>query len=114
MDYINNNIPEKLHFLIPLIDEWGIGDDRYREEKIECASISDLKEFLANFGDNVLELISARCFTCNYEGDSIVTTTGIQMEGEFPLYREYNYGSIVEIFFFLEMVIIQKMDVMKE
>ena len=44
-------IPEKLHHLIPLVKEWGIGDDGYRDEKVYNASTKELKLLVESFSD---------------------------------------------------------------
>ena len=47
------NIPKTLHFLIPMAEEWGIGDDGYRDEKIENASNEELTELVKFFTDDI-------------------------------------------------------------
>jgi hypothetical protein len=46
------NIPEKLHYLIPYAEECGIGDDCYREEKVEKANDSEIIE-LVTIGNEI-------------------------------------------------------------
>jgi len=50
-----NNIPQSLHFLIPIAKEWGIGDDGYRDEKLENASNAQLNELLQYYTDQVTD-----------------------------------------------------------
>ncbi len=40
------NIPKQLHHLIDLVEEWGINDDGYRDEKIESSSTERLVTFV--------------------------------------------------------------------
>lgn len=50
-------IPIKLHPLIPLVKKWGIEDDGYRDEAIEKANGSELKELVSSINtENAKEL----------------------------------------------------------
>ena len=40
------NIPKRLYRLVQLVNEWGINDDGFREEKIENANDEQLKELV--------------------------------------------------------------------
>lgn len=44
-------IPSGLHYLIHLVERWGIEDDGYRDEAIEKASTSDLQELVNSIND---------------------------------------------------------------
>jgi hypothetical protein len=44
-------IPQSVHHLIPLVEEWGIGDDGYRDEKIEHATTEELEHLVNSFTD---------------------------------------------------------------
>jgi hypothetical protein len=46
-------IPKKVHHLIPLVKEWGIGDDGYRDVKVSNADTSTLEKLVALFTDEV-------------------------------------------------------------
>jgi len=48
-----HNIPVALHFLISTAEEWGIGDDGYRDEKVENASNAELEGLIEKFTDAV-------------------------------------------------------------
>ena len=39
----NEEIPDKLHHLIPLVEKWGISDDGYRDEAVEKATDLELE-----------------------------------------------------------------------
>ena len=52
------NIPKKLQFLIPIAEEWGIGDDGYRDEKIENSSNKELSELVKYFTDEIAEVLN--------------------------------------------------------
>jgi hypothetical protein len=52
-------IPEKLHHLIPMVLEWGIGDDGFRDEKIFNASIEELKLLVESFSDEDADNLNA-------------------------------------------------------
>ena len=44
-------IPKKLHFLIPLVERWGIEDDGYRDEAIFNATKNELKKIVNSIKD---------------------------------------------------------------
>jgi|GEM_PF-3274059 len=46
-----NNVPEKLHHLIPLVQKWGIGDDGYRDEAVANANATELMELVSSISD---------------------------------------------------------------
>lgn len=49
-----NNIPDKLHHLIHLVEKWGINDDGYRDELIENASTEDLQNIVDSIDEQTL------------------------------------------------------------
>ncbi|CEN50793.1 hypothetical protein ACILD6_02475 [Capnocytophaga canimorsus] len=53
-----NLIPQKLHHLISIADEWGIGDDGYRDEYIENTSDQKLMEFTNSITEEELSYIN--------------------------------------------------------
>ena len=53
------NIPENLHFLISFAEEWGIGDDGYRDEKIENSSIEQLTNLVKCFSSKVIDNLNS-------------------------------------------------------
>ena len=53
------NIPEILHCLIPITEEWGIGDDGYRDVKIEGSTNAELTKLVSYFSDEVIESLNS-------------------------------------------------------
>lgn len=47
-----DNIPNKLHHLIDLVKEWGIGDDGYRDEKVESSTNEELRLLVNSINDS--------------------------------------------------------------
>ena len=87
-----NNIPAPLHFLLPLIQEWGINDDGYREEKIENASIDELKTFLSHFTEDTLQLINDWLLDGNELSKSVHSQEYIAFTN---LYMAFEYADII-------------------
>lgn len=50
-----NNIPIKLHHLIPLAEEWGIVDDGYCIVNVNKSSTDQLREFVQHFNDEIID-----------------------------------------------------------
>lgn len=55
---IKENIPAKLHKLIPLVEKWGIEDDGFRDELIYSSSREDLKSLTDTITDDILEILN--------------------------------------------------------
>ena len=53
-----NLIPQKLHHLIPIANEWGIGDDGYRDEYIGKSTYKKLKDFVDSITEEELSCIN--------------------------------------------------------
>jgi len=48
-------IPCALQHLVPLVEKWGLGDDGYRDEQIENASIPELKKIVGSLSNETME-----------------------------------------------------------
>jgi hypothetical protein len=46
-----NRIPQSLHHLIPIAEQWGINDDYEREEKLSLATETELRVLVSSIDD---------------------------------------------------------------
>ena len=53
-----NLIPNELHYLIDLVEKWGLTDDSYRDEQIINASNNDLIEISNSLPNDKLEIMN--------------------------------------------------------
>ena len=53
-----NNIPNELHHLIEMVEEWGINDDGFRDEYIENSSTDKLIAFVESLKEEDLILMN--------------------------------------------------------
>jgi hypothetical protein len=53
-----NNIPNGLHHLVKLVEEWGVNDDGYRDEYIEKSQSNELISFINSITEQDLELMN--------------------------------------------------------
>ena len=51
-------IPKELHYLIPLVEKWGLGDDGYRDEQIINACDKELLELIESLPNEKLEILN--------------------------------------------------------
>jgi hypothetical protein len=51
-------IPNELHYLINLVERWGLSDDGYRDEQILNASSNELLEIIGSLPNNKLEILN--------------------------------------------------------
>lgn len=49
------NIPNRLHYLIPFVEKWGIEDDGYRDEAIEKSNSEELDELVSLFTSEIAD-----------------------------------------------------------
>lgn len=82
-------IPKKLQHLIPMANEWGIGDDGYRDEYIENSSNEKLEKFINSITENELDYINN--WLCD-RGDLINTE---EYEKFTSLYMAFEYAESV-------------------
>lgn len=51
-------IPYELHYLINLVEKWGLSDDGYRDEQILNASNNELNEIKNSLPNDKLEVLN--------------------------------------------------------
>lgn len=54
-----NNIPEKLHYLIPLVLKWGINDDGYRDNQVYNAKTDELERMVESVDSEAIENLNS-------------------------------------------------------
>ena len=51
-------IPTELHYLIDMVERWGLPDDGYRDEQLFIASRAELHEIIQSLPDDKFEVLN--------------------------------------------------------